>query len=136
MAVRRAIRWRRGELNLPMDVKRVEASSQVKADRGRVALQRGPLIYCVEGADNGGQAWNILLPDAAAFSPVRDTILSEQVVALKGTLPTVTVSSDGYSVRTEQRSVTAIPYYTWCNRGNDEMQVWLPRKITDIKIDY
>jgi DUF1680 family protein len=124
------------ELDLPMDVKRVEAGPQVKADKGRVALQRGPLIYCVEGADNDGQAWNILLPDAAIFSPVRDTILSEPVVALKGTLPVVTVSADGYNVRTEQKLVTAIPYYTWCNRGNDAMQVWLPRKITDIKIDY
>jgi len=131
--------WKRGdrvELNLPMDIRRVEAGSQVKADKGRVALQRGPLIYCVEGADNDGQAWNILLPDAANFSAVRDTILSEPVIALTGTLPVVTVSADGYNVRTEQKRVTAIPYYTWCNRGNDAMQVWLPRKITDIKIDY
>jgi len=114
----------------------VKAASQVKADKGRVALQRGPLVYCVEGADNAGQAWNIILPDAAVFSPERDSILSEQVVALKGMGTVVSVSADGYSVRTEQRLVKAIPYYTWCNRGNDAMQVWLPRRITNIKIDY
>jgi len=131
--------WKRGdrvELSLPMDVRRVKAASQVKADKGRVALQRGPLVYCVEGADNAGQAWNIILPDAAVFSPERDSILSEQVVALKGMATVVSVSADGYSVRTEQRLVKAIPYYTWCNRGNDAMQVWLPRRITNIKIDY
>jgi len=131
--------WKRGdrvELSLPMDVRRVKAASQVKADKGRVALQRGPLVYCVEGADNDGQAWNIILPDAAVFSPERDSILSEQVVALKGMATVVSVSADGYSVRTEQRLVKAIPYYTWCNRGNDAMQVWLPRRITNIKIDY
>jgi DUF1680 family protein len=131
--------WKKGdkvELNLPMDIKRVSATPSVKADQGRVALQRGPLIYCVEGADNDSLAWNILLPDGAVFSTERKTILSEEVVALQSKLPVVVASADGYNVRTEQRVVTAIPYYTWCNRGNNEMQVWLPRKIVDIKINY
>lgn len=131
--------WKKGdkvELNLPMDIKRVSAMPQVRADQGRVALQRGPLIYCVEGVDNDSLAWNILLPDAAVFSTEHKTILSEEVVALQGKLPVVVASADGYTIRTEQRMVTAIPYYTWCNRGNDAMQVWLPRKIIDIKINY
>ncbi len=131
--------WKKGdkvELNLPMDIKRVTATPQVKANQGRVALQRGPLIYCVEGADNDSLAWNILLPDGAVFGTEPKTILSEDVVAIRGKLPVVVASADGYNVRTEQRVVTAIPYYTWCNRGNNAMQVWLPRKILDIKINY
>ena len=131
--------WKKGdrvELTLPMDIRRVSAAQSVKADRDRIALQRGPLIYCVEGADNEGQAWNILLPDQAVFTVEPRTVLTEPVLALQGKLPVVLASADGYNVRTEQRLVTAIPYYTWCNRGNNAMQVWLPRKISDIKINY
>lgn len=131
--------WKRGdkvELQLPMDVRRVKAVSSVKADQDRVALQRGPLIYCVEGADNEGQAWNILVPDQVQFEPVKKSIVTEEVIALKGRAPVVEVSADGYNVRTEQREVIAIPYYTWCNRGSNAMQVWLPRKIDEIRINY
>jgi DUF1680 family protein len=131
--------WKKGdkvELTLPMDIRRVGAAQLVKADHDRIALQRGPLIYCVEGADNEGQAWNILLPDQAVFTVEPRTVLTEPVLALQGKLPVVMASADGYNVRTEQRLVTAIPYYTWCNRGNNAMQVWLPRKISDIKINY
>jgi len=131
--------WKKGdkvELTLPMDIRRVSAAQVVKADHDRIALQRGPLIYCVEGADNEGQAWNILLPDQAVFTVEPRTVLTEPVLALQGKLPVVMASADGYNVRTEQRLVTAIPYYTWCNRGNNAMQVWLPRKISDIKINY
>jgi DUF1680 family protein len=131
--------WKKGdkvELTLPMDIRRVSAAQSVKADHDRIALQRGPLIYCVEGADNEGQAWNILLPDQAVFTVEPRTVLTEPVLALQGKLPVVMASADGYNVRTEQRLVTAIPYYTWCNRGNNAMQVWLPRKISDIKINY
>jgi DUF1680 family protein len=131
--------WKKGDvvqLELPMGVRRVAAGQDVKADKGRVALQRGPLIYCVEGADNGGSAWNILLPDNASFTTVRQTILTEGVVALQAELPVVTIAADGASVSTGHATVTAIPYYSWCNRGNDAMQVWLPQKISDIKINY
>ena len=131
--------WKKGdkvELDLPMEIRRVTAIQQVKADEGRIALQRGPLIYCVEGADNEGQVWNILVPDQANFALGRQTILNEEVMTLQAQLPVVVASADGYNVRTEQRLVRAIPYYSWCNRGNNSMQVWLPRKITDIKINY
>jgi len=99
-------------------------------------LQRGPLVYCVEGADNGGQAWNLVLPDAAAVATGEETILTEKVVTLQAVTPVLTVGADGYSVSTEQKRITAIPYYAWCNRGSNPMQVWLPRKISDIKVNY
>jgi hypothetical protein len=63
-------------------------------------------------------------------------ILDEQVVVLKARLPVVQVSDNGTNVQTQPQSVTAIPYYTWANRGKNEMQVWLPTKITDVKINY
>jgi DUF1680 family protein len=131
--------WQKGdqlELELPMEARLVMASREVKADQGRLAIQRGPLIYCVEGADNQSKAWNILLPEQTPFLPGTEIIAGEGVVTLRATLPVITAGEDGTTVHTEHRTVTAIPYYAWSNRGRGPMQVWLPGRITDIKINY
>ena len=63
--------WKAGdvvELGLPMPVRRVVAHEAVEADRGRVAVERGPLVYCAEWADNDGRVANIVLPDGAALT--------------------------------------------------------------------
>jgi len=132
--------WKKGDkvlLNLPMPVKLVAAKEEVKADAGRVALQRGPLIYCVEASDNQGKAWNILVPPAAHFtSNGFQKDLLGGIVTIQATLPVLTAGADGMSVVTGTQTVTAIPYFVWCNRSADPMQVWLPQKITDIKLNY
>ena len=131
--------WEKGdqlELRLPMNVNRVAASGQLKFNTDRIALQRGPLVYCVEGADNNGKAWNIVLPENAVFNTEQLMVLTEPVIALKTTVPVMDVSSDGLTITTENKSITAIPYYAWCNRGANQMQVWLPVKIKDIKLNY
>ncbi|HMJ68206.1 MAG TPA: beta-L-arabinofuranosidase domain-containing protein [Cyclobacteriaceae bacterium] len=131
--------WKKGDkvtLNIPMDVKRIVSRKEVKQDEERVALQRGPLVYCVEGADNNGQAWNIILPDNAAFEASFQKDLLEGVTTIKFNAPTLQIASDGQSVKSETKQVIAIPYYAWCNRGQNPMQVWLPRKIKDIKVNY
>jgi DUF1680 family protein len=114
--------WQPGDvltLELPMAVRRVVADERVEADRGRVALERGPLVYCAEGADNGGSVLESLLPDDA---PIR---LTERPNLLGGvtTLETVARTSDG-----KRRPLVAIPYYAWSNRGPGEMSVWLRRQ--------
>jgi DUF1680 family protein len=124
------------EINFPMDIKRIVAKPELKFNNDRVALQRGPLVYCVEGADNNGKAWNLVVPDNATFSTRQLNILSEPVIGISTELPVVNVSDDGMSLKTEITSVTAIPYYSWCNRGQNPMQVWLPRKIKDVKLNY
>lgn len=131
--------WKKGDqliLQLPMDVKQVEAREEVSQDQDRVALQRGPLVYCVEGADNGNQAWNIIVPEKTTFTTQHRADLLEGVTTIQFQSPAVKVGADGTSVTTEMKTVTAIPYYSWCNRGQNAMQVWLPRKIKDIKINY
>jgi uncharacterized protein len=130
--------WKKGdqvELVLPMEVKRITSRAEVKQDEGRVALQRGPLVYCVEGADNKGQAWNLILPDQATFQTTYQKDLLEGVTTIQFDAPTLQITSDGQSVKTEVRKITAIPYYAWCNRGQNQMQVWLPRKIQDVKVN-
>lgn len=130
--------WKKGdqlELTLPMDVKRIVARPELKQDVDRVALQRGPLVYCVEGADNNGKAWDLILPDNTTFKTSFQKDLLEGVVTIQFQAPTVQVGKDGLSVNTEVKTITAIPYYAWCNRGQNPMQVWLPKKIKDVKIN-
>jgi uncharacterized protein len=130
--------WRKGDVvdfNLPMEVKRIVSRPEVKQDVDRVALQRGPLVYCVEGADNNNQAWNLILPDQATFQTTYRKDLLEGITTIQFDAPTVQISDDGQSVRTEVKKITAIPYYSWCNRGQNQMQVWLPRKIKDVKLN-
>ncbi|MBP9872875.1 MAG: glycoside hydrolase family 127 protein [Haliscomenobacter sp.] len=131
--------WKKGDVvqvDLPMEVKRVTAREEVKAAQNRVALQRGPLVYCVEGADNNGQAWNLILPDDAPITAGFRPDLLGGVTALSFTAPTVEVAPDGLSVQTRTKTITAIPYFAWCNRGQNAMQVWLPRKIQEVKVNY
>lgn len=123
------------DIEMPMEVKKIMARDELKQDKERMALQRGPLIYCFEGADNNGKAWNIVLPADASFTTEDFAVKNEKVVALTASVPVLNINADGKSVITEKQNVTAIPYYTWCNRGSNPMQVWLPTKITDIKIN-
>ncbi|MBC7922394.1 MAG: glycoside hydrolase family 127 protein [Ferruginibacter sp.] len=130
--------WKKGdvvELHLPMEVQRVVAKAQVGFDRERVALQRGPLVYCVEGTDNRGQAWNFLLPDHVRLETQPYSVTDESVVAIRANVPVVSTAADGLSLQTENQPILAIPYYTWANRGQTPMQVWLPRKIKGVRIN-
>ena len=68
------------KIDIPLNVKKVIAVDSVKADRDRVAIQRGPLVYCVEGADNENQVWNIVLPVKPVFNTIPLQILDEKVI--------------------------------------------------------
>ena len=129
--------WQKGdvvEVKLPMPVRQVAARLDVKADQDRIALQRGPLVYCVEGADNEGRAWNMLVPANATFDTKPYQVLNESVVAIQARVTVVGPAADGLSVQTKPKTITAIPYYTWANRGKSPMQVWLPSRIKEINI--
>ena len=123
--------WKKGdvvELNLPMPIRRVVANEAVKEDVGRAALQRGPIVFCAEGADNGGKALNLILPDAAKISAEFRPDLLKGVVVLKGKALAALKAADGKIASTKEQDFLAIPYYAWANRGEGEMAVWLPRK--------
>ena len=130
--------WNKGDLislNVPMDIKRVTSRIEVKANIERVAIQRGPIIYCVEGVDNTGRAVNIVLPKTAVLSATPQTILSEKVISIQTEATVLAVSADGQNVQAEKKKITAVPYYTWNNRGPGQMLVWLPEKIIDVKVN-
>ncbi len=126
--------WRAGdvvELNLPMPVERVAANPRVKEDQGLVALQRGPLVYCVEQCDVEGPLDDLYLPLTARLSAEKQPSLLNSVVVIKGQAEAVPEQDwkstlyqplpPGHSV-----TITAIPYYAWGNRAPGDMAVWLP----------
>ncbi len=131
--------WRKGdqlEFEFPMEVKIIKARTEVKQDQGRIAIQRGPLVYCVEGADNNGKAWNMIVPKNTKFESIDYKVLDEYVKAITAEVPVVTVGEDGQSLITEKKKIIAIPYYAWANRGKNEMQLWLPTRINEVKVNY
>ncbi|HEV8286043.1 MAG TPA: glycoside hydrolase family 127 protein [Chitinophagaceae bacterium] len=129
--------WKKGdrvEVDLPMEVRRVIANENVKDDIGKVALQRGPIIYCAEWVDNNGKAGNIIVPDNAVFTTEYKPNLLNGIVIVKSTVSAVVVNDDGSMVSTVNKKFTAIPYYAWAHRGKGEMMVWFPKKVKDIDI--
>jgi DUF1680 family protein len=122
--------WKPGdvvELVLPVPVRRVVAHASVAADAGRVALQRGPLVYCVEGVDNDGSIPDLALPDAASLAAEFRPGLLNAVVVVKGR-GVGTQGSVLQAAAVEDRLFIAVPYYAWANRGAGQMAVWLKRK--------
>jgi hypothetical protein len=113
--------WKKGdqvELTLPMPVREVVANDSVKNDRGKVALQRGPIMYSAEWKDNGGVVSDFEIPRGAVFTPEYEGDLLRGVTVLKGE-----VMRRGQAGKVE---MTAIPYCDWANRGEGEMRVWFP----------
>lgn len=127
--------WQAGdiiELKLPMEAHRVYAHPNLRADAGKTAIQRGPLVYCLEAVDNSEPLSSVSLNEAAAFTETYDELLLGGAVVVEG---------DGFRVAQaawtgglysrekaplEAVKVTAVPYYLWGNRGSGEMKVWIP----------
>ncbi len=131
--------WKKGDIieyNIPMEIYKLVANPGLKFDKERIALQRGPLVYCMEGADNDGSVWDLLLPANTEFTSTDYKVLDEPVVALQAELPAAAANENGQGISMVKRKVTAIPYYCWANRGANAMQVWLPTKIREVKINY
>lgn len=129
--------WKKGdvvEMVLPLDAKKIAAHEAVKDGAGKLAVQRGPLVYCAEWPDNGGRAANILLPAQTAFSTEYKPDVLGGITQLKAQAPVVTIDEKGESINTQKRTVTLIPYYAWANRGEGEMTVWFPERVKDIEI--
>jgi len=131
-------RWRRDymmdmieliELDLPMPIRRVLCHEKVEANRGRIAFERGPLVYCAEGVDNGGQVFNIVLSDDMSLEAEYRKDMLGGVTVIQGEVLGLYPSEDGKSVETVAQDFVAIPYYAWSHRGIGEMAVWLPRRV-------
>jgi len=114
------------ELNLPMPVRRVLAHPNVEADRDRVALQRGPIVYAAEWPDNNGATRNIVLPDSSRLGTEFRPALLNGVQVITGRSVALAKTQDG-GIEKKEQDFVAIPYATWANRGRGQMNVWLAR---------
>jgi len=111
------------ELNLPMPIRGIVADERVQANRGRVALQRGPLLYCAEWCDQPGKrVANLLLADDVPLETRWRSDLPGGLMAITGRVRAL--QGDG---TLREQDFTAIPYYAWAHRGPGEMAVWLAR---------
>ena len=121
--------WNPGDtlvLDLDQRPRRVVADARVTADAGRVALEYGPLLYCLEAVDHGGRVSDLVLPDEAEVRVESRPDLLGGIRVLRATGRRVRLDADGRAVA-EPVELTAIPYALWAHRGTGEMAVWLPR---------
>lgn len=123
-------KWKKGDqvsLILPMETDKVIANSQVKDDASRLVLERGPIVYCLEGPDNKDSlVQNIMIDkNAIATSHYDEKLLNGVgVINIPGKSTKRQLNSD--SLLVVEQNVKAIPYYAWANRGPSEMTVWIP----------
>jgi uncharacterized protein len=126
--------WKKGDkvtLDLPMPAVRLFANPAVIMDVGRVALKRGPLVYCIEEADNpGGRVQRLKLPRNSPLE-VEETDLFDGIVTLSAKATAIDDSDWNSLYRTAPAAempatLTALPYYLWANRGQGSMVVWIP----------
>ncbi|MEZ4630593.1 MAG: glycoside hydrolase family 127 protein [Deinococcales bacterium] len=98
------------QLHIPMPIRHVLSHEAVQANRGKVAIERGPVVFCAEGIDHSGSALGLSLADTTELQPVFAMDLLAGVMTIQG---------DGLKL---------IPYYAWSHRDEGEMLVWLQRK--------
>jgi hypothetical protein len=129
-------RWQQGDrivLHLPMPVRRIRAHEKVNADAGRLALQRGPIVYCAEGLDNSGHVLNLVLRNEAELQAHFQADLLQGVQMITGQAHATQRSSSGQDLEMTKQPFSAIPYYAWAHRGSSEMAVWLAEEAGKAK---
>ena len=129
-------KWKKGDIitySMEMGTRIVEANPLVEENRGQVAVQRGPIVYCAESPDLGDiDIDDIAIPVDAKFTPVEVVIDGSRMMALEGEVVVrdeATWKGQLYrevSRKNERRTIRLIPYYAWGNRGKSEMTVWMP----------
>jgi len=124
-------KWReRDKVVIHFDLKprMVKANYQVKDDRGRVAIERGPLVYCVEWPDNDFDIQNVLLNHNAKFEVESKPELLDGIDIIKADAQSLGYDNNG-KLSVKDVKLTLIPYYAWAHRGDGKMSVWLPFEL-------
>lgn len=119
-------------VDLDMSVRRVYTSNKVSANTGRTAVERGPLIYCVEGVDNDNDILSLSMKKGGTITVgeyMEDKLYGIRELYAQGYKETVSDALYSYEAPAEEEyEITLIPYYAWGNRGLNQMRVWIPEK--------
>lgn len=119
--------WEKGDiidLSLPMEVRKIKASEKVKENHGKLAVSRGPVIYCAEWIDNNNKVRNLLVDENIKLSREFKPELIDGIEILKGEAEKVSLNKKDHLMKTKEK-LTLIPYYAWAHRGPGEMVVWM-----------
>ncbi len=114
-------------ITFPMEVRKMRSHSHIPEYAGKVALMRGPVVYCLEEKDNGDELWNLTLTNAPITAAWQPDLL-QGVMTLHGQGIREMGSDELYTdeeKQTKSQSLTFVPYYAWGNRGKGEMRVWV-----------
>ena len=123
--------WKKGdkvELHFDMEPRVVKANARVEADRGRVAVERGPLVYCAEWPDNDFDVLSVLLNRQPSFTVTEKPDLLYGLNQIQTPAQTLKYDTEG-RLSVQDVTLTLIPYYAWAHRGSGRMAVWLPSDV-------
>lgn len=124
--------WKKGdvvEVHFDMEPRTVKANSKVEADRGKIAVERGPIVYCAEWPDNDFSVLSVFMNRKPEFKLERKPELLYGINELKTQAQTLGYDESGRLI-TKDVTLTLIPYYAWAHRGAGEMAVWLPQDVS------
>ena len=128
-------KWKKGdvvEVHFDMHPRVVKANEKVVADRGRVAVERGPIVYCAEWADNDFNIQNIILNRHPKFQVTEKPELLYGINEITTEVQALGFDAAG-KLATRDVTLTLIPYYAWAHRGEGKMDVWLPVNRIDVE---
>ena len=128
-------KWKKGDkvtVHFDLEPRVVKAHAEVKADVGRIAIERGPVVYCAEWPDNPGfSVRSVLMNQEPQFTVKHsDELFGIDKIATKA--QTLSFGKEG-RLEVKDVDLTLIPYYAWCHRGSGEMAVWLPQDLRATK---
>lgn len=124
--------WKKGDVvdvHFDMEPRAVKANNKVEADRGRIAVEKGPVVYCAEWPDNDFSVRSVFMNRKPAFTVERKSDLLHGIDLLKTNAQALSYDDKG-RLQTKEVSLTLIPYYAWAHRGSGEMTVWLPQDVS------
>ena len=125
-------RWKKGdkvEVHFDMEPRVVKAHAKVEADRGRVAVERGPLVYCAEWPDNDFDIMSVLVNRRPQFETVEKPDMLCGLTEIKTGAQVLGYDAEGRLTASDVE-LTLIPYYAWAHRGSGNMMVWLPQEVS------
>ncbi len=125
-------KWKKGDrvqLHFDMEPRTVRADHRVAADRGMVAIERGPIVYCAEHPDNNFDVMSALVNQNPQFRLGKGEVAGTSLVTLMTDAQTLDFNKQGKLVATDH-TLTLIPYYAWCHRGSGKMRVWQAQDLS------
>lgn len=127
-------KWKKGDqvqIHFDMEPRTVKANSQVEADRGRVAVERGPIVYCAEWPDNDFDVLSVLMSRAPQFTVTPNKQKLYGIDEITTSAQILKYGEDGM-LDVQKVNLSLIPYYAWAHRGNGNMTVWLPDDVSAV----